>query len=298
MSRILVVGSSNLDFTVRTEHLPAKGETIIGTDMRSSFGGKGANQAVAASRLGGDVFFITKLGNDSNGQIMSEHFREEKLNPDGFIIDPSVPSGTAWICVDEGGDNLIVVQPGANSKLTAEDLRKFETEIRKADYVLMQLEIPMEVIAYVTGVARAHGVKVVLNPAPACKVPGDILSKVDYLVPNEKECCLLCGSETTGDAIRDAEQLRSKGVGAVIVTLGCKGSVYVGSEGIKTVAARKVDAVDTVAAGDTYCGALCVALSEGRSIEDAMKFASHASAIAVTRKGAQSSIPFRNELED
>lgn len=297
MSKIVVIGSSNMDQTVRTPHIPAKGETVFGGEVQMSFGGKGANQAVAAQRLGGDVCFITKLGTDPNGKLMLDNFVKEGLSAETIIQDSEVQSGMAWICVGDDGDNSIIVMPGANGAMTVEDLKPFEDQIRSADYLLMQLEVPVEVVAYAADLAHSNGVKVILNPAPACPLDDSLLSKLYALTPNETECRLLCGDAATDDDAANAAVLYKKGVKNLVVTLGSKGSMIYNADGVVTVPARKVEAVDTVAAGDTYNGALTVALSEGKSFVEAMEFATAASAIAVTRVGAQASVPYRKELE-
>lgn len=296
MSRIVIIGSTNVDQTVRTVRIPAKGETIFGTDLKLTFGGKGANQAVAAARLGGDVTFIAKTGMDTYGDMMVENLLHEGFSAKTIIRDPESPSGVAWICVDDNGDNSIIVMPGANCTLTIDDLAPYLHLIKGADYLLMQLETPIEVVAYAADLAYSCGVKVLLNPAPAQSLPDDLLSKTYILTPNEKECKLLCGAAASDDVRSNAEKLLSKGVKNVIVTLGEKGALLCTAEGFVEIPAIKVEAVDTVAAGDTFNGALCVALSEGKTIADAMRFATKASAIAVTRSGAQSSIPYRKEI--
>lgn len=297
MSRIVVIGSSNIDLTVHTPRLPSRGETLIGTDMKMSFGGKGANQAVAAFRLGGDVKFITKVGNDSYGDMMRSNLLREGMEADGVITDSDDSSGVAWICVDENGDNSIIVMPGANGSLTIEELKPYLDMVKEADYLLMQLEIPVEVVSYLAMFAHGHGVKVVLNPAPARPLDDALLSRLYAIVPNEKECRLLCGGQAGDEIEQNTAILYSKGVRNIIVTLGDKGSILYNEDGVVEVPAVKVDAVDTVAAGDTYCGALCVALSEGKAFPEAMAFATKASAIAVTRHGAQPSVPYRREIE-
>ncbi|MBE6216136.1 MAG: ribokinase [Bacteroidales bacterium] len=296
MSKIVIIGSSNVDLTVRTAHIPSKGETIFGGDLKMAFGGKGANQAVAVSRLGGDVSFITKVGMDSYGNMMAENLVKEGMAAETVIRDPAAPSGVAWICVDDNGDNSIIVMPGANCTMTKEDMAPYLSIIKEADYLLMQLETPLDVVDYAASMAYEHGVKVVLNPAPAQPLSDDLLSKIYLLTPNEKECSLLCGDKATDDDSANAAVLRSKGVENVIVTLGEKGSLLCSSDLQQIVPAEKVEAVDTVAAGDTYNGALCVALSEGKTLLEAMKFATKASAIAVTRFGAQPSVPYRKEI--
>lgn len=297
MNRIVIVGSSNIDLTMRTGRIPSKGETVIGKDMRMCFGGKGANQAVAACRLGGDVKFITKLGKDAYGKMMSDNLVKEGLDAGGIIIDEERPSGTAWICVDDCGDNTIVVMSGANGAMTPSDIEPFAESIRAAEYVLLQLEIPLETVAHVVDLAFEGGAKVILNPAPAQMIPDSVLSKTWLVVPNEKECSLLCGKNSCESPAENAAFLLSRGVGNVIVTLGENGSLLCNRECTVSVPAQKIEAVDTVAAGDTYCGALCVGVSEGMTLPEAMAFATKASGISVTRHGAQSSVPYRHEIE-
>ena len=297
MSKIVIIGSSNVDLTVRTAHIPSKGETIFGRDLKMAFGGKGANQAVAVARLGGDVSFITKVGTDAYGNMMAENLVNEGMAAETVIRDADTPSGVAWICVDDNGDNSIVVMPGANGALTVSDLAPYLQSIKEADYLLMQLETPIDVVAYAASVAYENDVKVVLNPAPAGPLSDDLLSKTYLLTPNEKECRFLCGGEASDDIRANASLLLAKGVRNVIVTLGENGSLLCNEEGFIEIPAEKVDAVDTVAAGDTYNGALCVALSEGKSMAESMKFATRASAISVTRFGAQPSVPYRSEID-
>ena len=297
MSKIVIIGSSNVDLTVRTSHIPSKGETIFGAAPNTAFGGKGANQAVAVSRLGGDISFITKIGTDSYGNMMAENLVKEGMSADTVIRDSKTPSGVAWICVDDNGDNSIIVMPGANCTMTKEDIVPFLPLIKEADYLLMQLETPLEVVEHVASIAYENGVKVVLNPAPAQPLSDDLLSKTYLLTPNEKECRLLCGENASEDVRTNAEFLLAKGVKNIIVTLGEKGSLLCNASGQAEVPAVKVNAVDTVAAGDTYNGALVVALSEGKTLTEAMAFATKASAIAVTRFGAQPSVPYRSEIK-
>ena len=297
MSKIVIIGSSNVDLTVRASRIPSKGETIFGAAPQTAFGGKGANQAVAVSRLGGDISFITKIGTDSYGNMMADNLVKEGMSADTVIRDVETPSGVAWICVDDNGDNSIIVMPGANCSMTKEDLRPYLALIKEADYLLMQLETPLEVVDYAASIAYENGVKVVLNPAPAQPLSDDLLSKIYLLTPNEKECRLICGENASDDVQANAEVLLAKGVKNVIVTLGEKGSLLSNVSGHAEVPAVKVNAVDTVAAGDTYNGALVVALSEGQDMIEAMKFATKASAIAVTRFGAQPSVPYRSEIE-
>ena len=251
MSKIVIIGSSNVDLTVRTSHIPSKGETIFGADPNTAFGGKGANQAVAVSRLGGDISFITKIGTDSYGNMMAENLVKEGMSADTVIRDSETSSGVAWICVDDNGDNSLIVMPGANCTMTKEDIVPFLPLIKEADYLLMQLETPLEVVEHAASIAYENGVKVVLNPAPAQPLSDDLLSKTYLLTPNEKECRLLCGENASEDVRTNAEFLLAKGVKNIIVTLGEKGSLLCNASGHAEVPAVKVNAVDTVAAGDT-----------------------------------------------
>lgn len=295
MSKIVVIGSSNIDLSVRVSSIPLKGQTIFGGDVSMSFGGKGANQAVAVKRLGGDVSFITKVGKDSNGEELKRHLLEEGLPGQCIISDSRSRTGQAWIAVEESGDNAIVVMPGANHCLDIADIGNYEKEIFEAEYLLLQLEIPMAVVEYVAEAAAAKGVKVILNPAPARELSDRLLKNLYAITPNEHECAIIC-KDDDGNMEDNAAMLLEKGVRNVIVTLGSKGSLLKTSTRTEYVPAKTVCAVDTTAAGDTYNGALCVALSKGKSMFEAMSFATEASAISVTRTGAQTSIPYLSEL--
>lgn len=299
MGKIVVIGSSNTDLVVRTERIPAPGETVLGGEFVINPGGKGANQAVAVARLGGDVSFIAKVGNDDFGRHSVEGYQKDGLNTELIFVDQNNPSGVALIAVDAKGENSIVVASGANMHLSVEDIKSVEDEIIEADYLLMQLESPMEVIEYAATLAHQHGTKVILNPAPAVKLSETLLSKLYLLTPNEIEASLIVGCEGYGleSAPEVAKKIHGLGVENVVITLGSKGS-YVYGEGFdQFVEANKVEAIDTTAAGDTFNGALSVALSEGKSLIEAVKFASKASAISVTRVGAQASIPYRQEIK-
>lgn len=296
MAKIVVIGSSNIDMTANLEHLPQKGDTVITDEIMYSFGGKGANQAVAIKRLGGDVSFISKVGCDSYGKMMLDNFTKEGLDTGTILIDNELSSGFAWICVDKNGDNSIIVNPGANFSISIDDIKYFESIIKNADYVLLQLEIPFEVVSYIINIAYKSKVKVILNPAPACHLPDSLLSKLYLIVPNENEINTLLENEFSENFEEKAKRILSKGTENVIVTCGNEGSVLFSENKIIAVPAQKVHALDTVAAGDTYCGALCVALSENKTLDEAAIFATRASAICVTRKGAQASIPYRYEV--
>jgi len=296
---ITVIGSSNTDMVVRTKHLPVAGETTLGGDFFMNPGGKGANQAVAARRLGGNVSFIAKIGNDVFGKEALQLFKSEGLNTDHVITDVMNPSGVALIAVDEQAENLIVVAPGANSNLTVIDLESAREAIAKAEIILMQLEIPLMTVVRAAELAHAAGKRVVLNPAPACELPDALLKRLYLITPNETEA-----ERLTGIAVKDADTaaqaskiLTDKGVKAVIVTMGSQGAYYFnGSEG-RLIPVPKVRAIDTTAAGDVFNGALVVGLAEGMDMEDAIVFANKAAAISVTRMGAQTSAPYRGEID-
>lgn len=297
-SSILVVGSSNTDMVIKADHLPSPGETILGGVFFMNPGGKGANQAVAAARLGGNITFICKTGNDIFGRQSVQLFKDEGINTSYLLSDPKNPSGVALITVDKNAENCIVVASGANATLSSSDLQKTQQVIEDSGLVLLQLEIPIETVEYVAQTAAAKGNKVLLNPAPACELPNSLFPHISVITPNQTEAEILSGIKVTDveSAKLAAAVIRDKGVKDVIITLGHHGALVL-SDGIYThVPAQKVTAVDTTAAGDVFNGALSVALSEGENIITATQFACKASAIAVTRLGAQSSAPYRNEL--
>ncbi len=300
MGKIVVIGSSNTDLVINTSRIPDPGETVLGGRFMMAAGGKGANQAVAAQRLGGDVTFVTCIGDDLFGRDALAGYNREGMNTSFVSVRKGVPSGVASIFVDDGAENVIVVAPGANSELGKAEIDAAEKEIEAADFVLMQLETPMETEEYAASRAFAAGTKVVLNPAPAAELSDSLLSKLWLITPNRTETQLITGLPVTNaeEAAAAAEALVAKGVKNVVITLGSKGA-YVLSEDFRgVIPANPVKAVDTTGAGDTFNGALCVALSEGRSLRDACRFAAKASAISVTRMGAQPSIPFRNEIAE
>jgi ribokinase len=295
--KILVIGSSNTDMVVKTPRFPAPGETILGDDFFMNQGGKGANQAVAVSRLGGDVSFVCKTGNDIFGSQSRELFREEGINTEYMLSDPDNPSGTALITIDSKGENNIVVVPGANGKLTPVDIDGVSLLIEQSDYILMQLEIPLDTVEHVTDLAWNHNKKVIINPAPAAKLPDSLLSKLFLITPNKGESEILSGVKI-GDKesiLAAAKAIHEKGVKNVIITLGADGCLVYNGD-IAWIDAEKVSAVDTTAAGDVFTGALTVAISEGQKITDAASFAGKAAAISITRYGAIPSIPKREEV--
>lgn len=299
MSKILVIGSSNTDLVVKTSHIPEPGETVLGGDFMMAAGGKGANQAVAAARLGGDVAFIAKVGNDMFGKGSIENYKKENMDISHILVDQEAPSGVALISVDSKAENCIVVAPGANNKLSKADIDSAKDLISSCDYILMQLEIPMEVIEYVAEIAFAKGKKIILNPAPAAPLSKNLISKLYLITPNKTESRQITGMkkvETDAEVSDAADALLKMGAENVVITLGTKGSFIKTKSISEMVPAIKVKAVDTTAAGDTFSGALCVALSEGNSLLDSVKFATKASSISVTKMGAQSSIPYRKEI--
>ena len=283
--------------TVRTAALPRPGETLIGGDFVMGPGGKGANQAVAARRLGGDAALVCKVGRDMFGDNAILHYEREGLDTRGILVS-ELPSGVALINVDAKGENCIVVAPGANMDLTEEDIERVSDRIREADIVLLQLEIPIPSVLAAARIAHAGGAQVVLNPAPYAEVPDELFRYVDLFIPNETELSAYTGITVCDrkSALGAADIMLARGVKKIIVTLGSKGSLIYDGKEVCDVAACPVEAVDTTAAGDTYCGALCVGLSEGLTLQEAAVFASKASALSVTRPGAQNSMPYRKEI--
>jgi ribokinase len=298
-SKIIVIGSSNTDMIVRSNRIPRPGETIIGKTFMMNPGGKGANQAVATSRLGGDVTFVARIGNDIFGEQSMFNYQEAGIDTRYIFRDETQPSGVALICVDDHAENSIVVSPGANAGLNIRDIEIVKKEMESASYLLIQLEIPIESVDYATRLASEAGVKVILNPAPATLLQEELLKNIYLITPNETEAELLTGItiHNQEDAKFAADKLINMGVENVIITLGSSGALIRDANGYALQEARKVEAVDTTAAGDVFNGALCVALAEGKEIREAVRFATVAASISVTRMGAQSSIPTREEVD-
>lgn len=296
---ILVVGSTNTDMVIKARHLPRPGETILGGTFLMNPGGKGANQAVAVARLGGCVTFVSKTGSDIFGHQSQQLFEEEGINTSYIFTDSEHPSGVALITVDEKAENCIVVASGANAHLTPADLEKAGEAVGQADLILMQLEIPMETVEYVAETGYRAGKRVILNPAPAHPLSANLLKHLYMITPNETEAEMISGIRITDEAtaVEAARVLSGMGVQIVVITLGSKGALAYSEGTAEFVPALKVKAVDTTAAGDVFNGALTVALSEGRSLAEAVRFACKASAISVTRVGAQASAPYRNEVD-
>lgn len=295
--RILVIGSSNTDMTVKGSRIPVHGETVLGGEFCLGQGGKGANQAVAAARLGGNVEFICKVGRDGFGENSIKGYKAEGMDVSHALLSDK-PSGVALIMVDEHAENIISVAAGANGDFSVEDVESLAPVIKDADYLILQLEIPMDTVTRAAEIAHQAGVYVILNPAPAAELPEELLRNVSLIIPNQTESAALTGvpitdSESAGKA---AEAFRAMGIKDTIITLGSRGSLVCSGGEMTLIPACKVDAVDTTAAGDTFCGAVCVGLAEGKTLVEAVKFATLASSCTVRKIGAQSSIPHRAEL--
>ncbi len=296
--KIVVVGSSNTDMVVRLPRLPAKGESIIGGEFFMPAGGKGANQAVAAARLGAQVTFVARLGADLLGDKALSSLQSEGMDTRFIVRDPDVPSGVALIIVDKNGDNILAVAPGANARLSPANVERAAVIIAAADALVLQLEIPLDAVQRALSIARRHGVRTVLNPAPAQPLPADVLALVDVLTPNEHEATLLCGEP--GQTIEQAARLLlAMGVGTVVATLGDKGALIATHECEEEtrVPGFKVKAVDTTAAGDAFTAALACALARGDALPAAVRFANAVGALTVTKMGAQPSLPTATEVQ-
>ena len=298
--KIVVVGSSNTDLTVKVDHFPLPGETLIGDNFITAQGGKGANQAVAVARLGGDASFVCCLGDDAFGNQSLELLKKEGMDTRHIRLIKGASSGVALIPVDKKGENTIIVASGANAMLSVDDIKKAEQDIKDAGILLMQLETPIPALIYAARIAHENGVKVILNPAPFPKnpLPQELLENIDIIIPNETEAAYMAGEQITDEqsALSVIRKIQDLGVGNVIVTVGSKGAYTLEDGKLINVPAFPVKAVDTVAAGDTFCGALCVALSKGFSMSDAIRIGNKAASIAVTRIGAQPSVPTQEEV--
>ncbi|MFM7022081.1 MAG: ribokinase [Flavobacteriales bacterium] len=299
-ANIIVIGSSNSDMVIQSEKLPKPGETVLGKKFFMNPGGKGANQAVAASRLGGAVLFIARVGNDLFGKQAVFTFKKEGIDASFVVSDTQNPSGVALISVDEKGENSIVVAPGANNALNVDDIRRAEKEIAAAEIVLTQLEIPMNAVEFIGDITASAGKKLILNPAPATTLSDALLKNIFVITPNETEAEILSGITVVDEisAAQAAKKIRARGVQNVIITMGGSGAFILSDEFSGLVAAPKVKALDTTAAGDVFNGALAVALSEKMSIKEAVEFAVRAASVSVTRMGAQSSIPYKKEIAE
>jgi ribokinase len=298
-ARLTVVGSLNMDLVIRSPRIPQPGETIIGGQYQNVPGGKGANQAVASARLGAQVAMVGRVGSDAFGDQLLENLAVDGIDHAYVLRDREAATGVALIVVDDAGQNSIVVAAGANMQLCAGDIDSAEGIIAGADALLLQLESPLEAVIRAAEVARAHGVTIVLNPAPARTIPPGLLALVDLLVPNESETALLTGMPVQDQAQAEAAAgaLCSQGVGTVILTLGGRGAMLAHEGRTRIFPAFDVAPVDTTAAGDAFVAGLAVALAEGRDLVEAVRWGNAAGALATTKLGAQPSLPTRNLLD-
>ena len=298
--KLVVLGSINADHVLNLRQFPQPGETVMGSHYNVAFGGKGANQAVAAGRSGADISFIACVGSDDIGERVRQQLADDQIDTRSIEAIPETTTGVALIFVNEEAENVIGIDAGANNALTPDYLQRYQQQIVDASALLMQLESPLESVIAAARLAHQHNTQVILNPAPACELPDALLSLVDIITPNETEAEKLTGIKVDSDqaAARAAQVLHDKGIATVIITLGSKG-VWLSQHGNgKIVPGFKVKAVDTIAAGDTFNGALVTALLEGTAMDQSVRFAHAAAAIAVTRSGAQSSVPWRHEIDD
>jgi ribokinase len=296
---IVVVGSSNMDLVAKAPKIPVVGETLTGTDFFMLPGGKGANQAVAAAKLGAEVVFVAKLGKDVFASKSLENFKSVNINIKHIEQLDGVPSGIAIIAVDDNGQNIIIVVPGANGKLMPADVDKAESDIANAAIVVCQLEVPIETVEQAARIANENNVPFILDPAPARELSDELLSMVDIIKPNETEAEILTGIKVTdqASAAKAADVLLAKGVETVIITLGEKGLMFATKDGKEMIANNKVEAVDSTAAGDAFTGSLAYGLANGESLKEAAVYANAVAAISVTRFGAQSSMPTKEEVD-
>jgi len=299
MVDIVVIGSLNMDLVVQAPRAPEAGETLRGTDFRTIPGGKGANQAAAAGKLGGKVAMVGRVGGDAFGPALIDNLAHQGVDGSYVQLDSDVATGVALIVVDESGENRILIVAGANGRVSKEDVDRAEKLFSQAKILILQLEIPLDVVQYAIERARRYPIKIILNPAPASSLSPALLGSVDCLVPNETEAKLLTGINVhdVSSAEKAAQQLLSYGVSEVIVTLGEKGALLVTKGGTTHVAARKVKAVDTTAAGDAFIGGLAVSLVKGLPLVEAVRYATCAGTLAVTKFGAQTSLPTAAETQ-
>lgn len=300
MKKILVIGSFMTDLVVKSERFAEEGETIIGESFGQFTGGKGANQAVAAARLGGNVEMIGELGKDSFGKDQIQSLDDNNIKHDHVLFTSEASSGIGNPQLDASGHNRIVVVPGANFKFMPSDLDKLEDVIRTTDIIILQLEIPLETVYEAIKLGNKYDKEIILNPAPAAKLDPKIAPMVTYMTPNEHEAQLITGIKTDTDAgiKKAANELLRQGYKNVLMTLGDKGSYFKNAEAEFTIPAFKVSALDTTAAGDSYIGAFAYGLSNGDSVEDSLHYAAATAAIAVTKMGAQPSLPTKKEVDD
>ncbi|MCR8999312.1 MULTISPECIES: ribokinase [Rahnella] len=298
--KLVVLGSINADHILNINQFPLPGETVIGKQYTVAFGGKGANQAVAAGRSGADISFIACVGDDDIGERVRKQLASDHIDTQPIEAIKDTTTGVALIFVNAEGENVIGIDAGANKAVTPAYLDRYKQQVIGASALLMQLESPLDTVIAAAKIAKDNGTQVILNPAPACELPDQLLARVDIITPNETEAEKLTGIKVDSNeaAACAAKALHEKGIATVIITLGSKG-VWLSQNGEgKLVAGFRVKAVDTIAAGDTFNGALVTALLEGKTMDSAVRFAHAAAAIAVTRPGAQPSVPWRNEIDD
>ncbi|MDI7275597.1 MAG: ribokinase [Anaerolineae bacterium] len=295
-TRLVVVGSSNTDMVVKAPRIPGPGETVLGGRFVMAAGGKGANQAVAAARLDCQVTLVARLGRDMFGLQTAENLGREGIDTSFLVWDDETPSGVALIMVSAEGENSIAVAPGANGEMTPADVERAARAIAAADVLLLQLEIPLPAVERALDIAQRHGVRVILNPAPAAPVPDDLLHRVDLLTPNEHEAALLSGA-SAGEPAEVAEALLARGVRMLAMTLGRRGALVATPEGMELLPAFPVQPVDTTGAGDAFNGALACMWGRGRPLRDSVRFANAAAALATTVMGAQPSLPTADRVE-
>ncbi len=298
-SKVVVVGSFMMDLVVKAERRPKVGETLVGEDFGMFIGGKGANQAIAASRLGADVHMVGRLGNDMFGDMFFESLEKDNINTEFIVRDTKVGTGVGTPVIDADGNNSIICIPRANMHLTAGDVEKAADVITEADVLMLQLEVPIEASECAAEIARKNGTAVILNPAPARELPDAFLEFVDYLTPNEVETEMLTGINVADEnsAVNAAKILLDKGMKAVVLTLGSRGTLLLTEDTVSSLPAHKVNVIDTTAAGDAFCGGFAFGLAERLSLKDAVRYGNAAGAMAVTVMGAEPSMPTYEQIK-
>ena len=300
-ARITIVGSLNMDLVIRSPRIPQPGETIIGSEFQTVPGGKGANQAVAAARQGGQVTMVGRVGEDTFADALLENLASAEIDATYVHRDKQAASGVALIVVDDHGENIIVVASGANMRMTEKDVEAAEAAIAESDVLLLQLEVPLPVVKRAAQIAQSHSVTVVLNPAPARELPPDLLASVDVLVPNESEAALLTGLPvgSQSELEKAASKILNLGVRSVVITLGKRGAFLASADyKSKIYEAFSIQPVDTTAAGDAFVAGLAVNYGAGKTLPDAIRWGNAAGAVAASRFGAQTSLPKRNEVQE
>jgi ribokinase len=297
--KIIVIGSLVYDLVAKAERRPQKGESLLGTEFGMFPGGKGANQAVQCAKLGAEVWMVGRVGDDFFGESLIKNLKKEGVNTKYIVKDKTTTTAVGCIVIDKEGDNSIVMVPQANMKNTKADVEKVKNILGKFDVLILQLEIPLNVVIYSAKLARKNNLKIILNPAPAKEIPDSLIKICDILTPNETEAEILTGIkiENLEDAKSAGKRLLTRGAKCVIITLGEKGALYCTKEEISLIPSFKVKAVDTTAAGDAFNGTLAVAIALGKEIKEGIKLANAAGALSATKMGAQPSLPGKKELE-